>query len=334
MIKPEVVCISRTDSIGDVILTLPMCGLIKEKYPDCKVVFLGRKYTEPVVNSSKFVDGFINWDNIKELKLSAQIECLKKYSIDTFIHVFANKNISQLVKKSNIKNRISNAREIHLFLNSNIRLNFTRRNSNYHEAILNTKLLEPLGIIKKLTVSDLWKYTGFENKFELPINLPFDLNTDHVVILHPKSQGSAIEWGLDNFFSLSIELANSGFKVLFCGTEKEGELFRKEIPINKNIADLTGKLTLEQYIAVIAHSYSLVAASTGPLHIASLLHKKAIGLYSSRKPIHPGRWSPIGPNSTTLVYDENCKDCEKGKKCNCVKDISVERVIDKIIDRN
>lgn len=331
MIKPEVVCISRTDSIGDVILTLPMCGLIKEKYPNCKIIFLGRKYTESVVNCSKFVDDFIDWDSIKELKISEQIAYLKKYSIDTFIHVFANKNISRLAKKSNIKNRISNAREIHLFLNSNIRLNFTRRNSNYHEAILNTKLLAPLGIEKNVKVSDLWRYAGFENKFDLPKNIPIDFSTERVVILHPKSQGSAIEWGIDNFISLSIELASSGYKVLFCGTEKEGELFRKIIPIDKDIVDLTGKLSLEEYISVIAHSYSLIAASTGPLHIASLLQKMAIGLYSSRKPIHPGRWRPLGPNATTLVYDENCKDCEKGKKCNCVKDISVDRVLNKII---
>ena len=331
MIKPEVVCISRTDSIGDVILTLPMCGLIKEKYPNCKIVFLGRKYTKSVVNCSKFVDDFIDWDSIKELKISEQKAYLKKYSIDTFIHVFANKNISRLAKKSNIKNRISNAREIHLFLNSNIRLNFTRRNSNYHEAVLNTKLLAPLGIEKNVKVSDLWRYTGFENKFDLPKSIPFDFSTDRVVILHPKSQGSAIEWGIDNFISLSLELASSGYKVLFCGTEKEGELFRKRIPVNNDIVDLTGKLTLEEYISVIAHSYSLIAASTGPLHIASLLQKKAIGLYSSRKPIHPGRWRPLGPNATTLVYDENCKDCEKGKKCNCVKNISVDRVLNEIL---
>ena len=331
MIKPGVVCISRTDSIGDVILTLPMCGLIKEKYPDCKIVFLGRNYTEPIINCSKFVDDFIDWDSIKELKISEQIAYLKKYSIDTFIHVFPNNNISRLVKKSNIKNRISNARELHLFFNSNIRLNFTRRNSHFHEAVLNTRLLEPLGIKKSLSISDLWKYTGFENKFDLPKDVALDFSSDRVVILHPKSQGSAIEWGIDNFINLSIKLTSSGYKVLFCGTEKEGGLFRNKIPINKDIIDLTGKLTLEEYISVIAHSYSLVAASTGPLHIASLLHKKAIGLYSSRKPIHPGRWKPIGPISKALVYDENCKDCEKGKKCNCVKDISVTRVLDEII---
>jgi len=331
MIKPGVVCISRTDSIGDVILTLPMCGLIKEKYPDCKIVFLGRNYTEPVINCSKFVDDFIDWDRLKELKINEQIAYLKKYSIDTFIHVFPNKKISRLAKKSNIKNRISNARALHLFFNSNIRLNFTRRNSDFHEAVLNTRLLEPLGIKKSLSVSDLWKYTGFENKYDLPKGVALDFPPDRIVILHPKSQGSAIEWGIDNFINLSIELASSGYKVLFCGTEKEGVLFRNKIPINKDIIDLTGKLTLEEYISVIAHSNYLVAASTGPLHIASLLNKKAIGLYSPRKPIHPGRWKPIGLNSRTLVYDEDCKDCEKGKQCDCVKDISVTRVLDEII---
>jgi heptosyltransferase-3 len=334
MIIPKVVCISRTDSIGDVILTIPMCGLIKEKYPDCKVVFLGKNYTKPVINCSKFVDEFIDWDIINDLEINDQIAYLKNYSIDTFIHVFPNKYISRLAKKAKIKNRIANARELHLFLNSNIKLNFTRRNSDFHEAILNTRLLEPLGINKSLTISDLWKYTGFENKYELPKDLTLDFTSNNVVILHPKSQGSAIEWGIDNFINLSIKLASSGFIVLFCGTEKEGELFRNKIPINKDIIDLTGKLTLEEYISVIAHSNYLVAASTGPLHIASLLNKKAIGLYSSRKPIHPGRWMPIGPNSKALVYDENCKQCEKGKKCNCVEDISVDRVSEEIINLN
>ena len=34
------IIISRTDAIGDVILTLPICGILKMYYPDCKIVFL------------------------------------------------------------------------------------------------------------------------------------------------------------------------------------------------------------------------------------------------------------------------------------------------------
>jgi hypothetical protein len=34
--------VSRTDAIGDVVLTLPLCGWIKEACPGARVIFLGR----------------------------------------------------------------------------------------------------------------------------------------------------------------------------------------------------------------------------------------------------------------------------------------------------
>ncbi|MEN9400591.1 MAG: hypothetical protein RL632_1694, partial [Bacteroidota bacterium] len=91
------------------------------------------------------------------------------------------------------------------------------------------------------------------------------------------------------------------------------------------ILDITGKLTLAQLIVLIAKVDALVACSTGPLHIAGVLGTHAVGLYSPRKPIHPGRWQPIGKHVDVLVYDEDCPQCKKGKKCLCVQQISVEQ---------
>ncbi|RYG01290.1 MAG: glycosyl transferase family 9, partial [Chitinophagaceae bacterium] len=42
---PENIIISRTDSIGDVVLTLPMAKIIKQQFPDCRIAFLGKEYT-------------------------------------------------------------------------------------------------------------------------------------------------------------------------------------------------------------------------------------------------------------------------------------------------
>ena len=46
---PETIIVSRTDSIGDVMLTLPMMGMLRGHYPKARLVFLGRTYTEPVL---------------------------------------------------------------------------------------------------------------------------------------------------------------------------------------------------------------------------------------------------------------------------------------------
>jgi len=49
------IIISRTDNLGDVILTLPMAGILKQRFPDSTIIFLGKKYTKPLVDACEFV---------------------------------------------------------------------------------------------------------------------------------------------------------------------------------------------------------------------------------------------------------------------------------------
>ena len=99
------------------------------------------------------------------------------------------------------------------------------------------------------------------------------------------------------------------------------------------IHDLTGKLSLNQLIAFINHCNGLVAASTGPLHIAAALNKKAIGLFVPKRPMHPGRWQPLGLDAHVIVFDENCERCKNGKDCNCITKISPEQVLDLLTNK-
>jgi ADP-heptose:LPS heptosyltransferase len=42
------IIISRTDKIGDVILTLPLVGFLKENYPNSEIIFIGNTHSEPI----------------------------------------------------------------------------------------------------------------------------------------------------------------------------------------------------------------------------------------------------------------------------------------------
>jgi ADP-heptose:LPS heptosyltransferase len=143
------------------------------------------------------------------------------------------------------------------------------------------------------------------------------------VILHPKSKGSALEWPLEKYMSLATQLAESGKTVCFTGTEQEGIQFRHLVPVYDRIIDTTGKLSLEQLIYFISQSNALVACSTGPYHIAGLSGIHALGLFSMRRPIDPGRWRALGPKSKFVVFDATCAACKKGIKCTCIENIAV-----------
>jgi ADP-heptose:LPS heptosyltransferase len=153
------------------------------------------------------------------------------------------------------------------------------------------------------------------------------------LILHPKSKGSAREWGLENFSRLIELLPEDKFKIFITGTMEDGHLMKDFLQKNKNnVTDLTGKLNLSELISFIASCDGMVAASTGPLHIAAALGKFVLGLYAPMKPIYPKRWAPIGKNASYFVFDkEGCTDCRKSTDCACIRNINPEDVAMKVM---
>jgi heptosyltransferase III len=325
-LNKQTILISRTDSIGDVCLTLPICAALKQKFPSSRIVFLGKSYTQAIIESCPAVDEFLNWDEWNKLSDYALIQRIREANLDAIIHVFPNKRIAKAAWKAKIPKRIGTSHRLFHWFSCNQLVNFTRKRSPLHEAQLNFELLQPFDIL--IPEFDILKSMHLLHvDGELPDFLKSNLRSSKTVILHPKSQGSAVEWGIDNFMKLAHELLNLDFQVVFTGTESEGLQFRERLPEHLNLIDTTGKLSLQELMLLIAHCEALVAASTGPLHIAGLLDKKAIGLFSSRRPIHPGRWMPLGTKSQALVHDDFCSKCSKGELCRCIEEIGVERVV-------
>jgi len=293
--NPKRIVISRTDSIGDVALTLPIAGILKEKYPDAQIIFLGNTYTKPIIKCCLSVDEVWEWAELQKMEDRQRLKWLKSQNIDVFIHVFPRRELARLAKKAKIKHRIGTSHRLYHLLTCNHRPNFTRKNSDLHEAQLNTKLLTPFGINKYYSLNELSVISNFTKLPSLSENFKILLNTDKKnLIFHCKSQGSALEWGVDNFINLAKSLNQADFNIFFTGTEKESEFFRNKLPKQNNIIDLSGKMNLDQLIAFISKSDLLLACSTGPLHIAGLSDIKTIGLFTPKKPLHFGRWQPLG----------------------------------------
>ena len=126
-------------------------------------------------------------------------------------------------------------------------------------------------------------------------------------------------------------LPEEKFRIFITGTREEGLLMEDFLFQHKNrVTDLTGKLTLSELIGLINHCDGIVAASTGPLHIAAAMGKHAIGLYAPMKPIYPKRWAPFGVNADYLVLDKECNDCRHSMDCQCIRSIKPEDVASKL----
>ena len=326
--------VSRTDAIGDVVLTLPVCGRLKELHPGCRVVLIGRSYTAAVAAACPWVDDFLNLDELQALPEPQQVAALRRFGAAAIIHVFPNKLLARLAQKARIPVRIGTRNRWQHWLTCNRLVALSRRHSPLHEAQLNLQLLQPLGGASTNplpVVAPLVRLEAAEPLAETWQSLLAQRRAGQLnVILHPRSRGSAREWGLANFAQLAQLLHAAGHRVFITGTAAEGQELASWLRENAPFltADLTGQLSLPQFIAFIAAADGLVAGSTGPLHLAAALGRHALGLYPPIRPMHPGRWAPLGPHAEFMVFDKpNCDDCRKQPAaCTCIRAIAAAAV--------
>jgi ADP-heptose:LPS heptosyltransferase len=310
-----------------------MAGWLKKNVPGAKVIFLGRTYTKPVVESCAAVDKFLNWDELQKLPQAEQIAQLKQENIDVVIHVFPNQEVAWLAKNANISTRIGTRNRWFHWLTCNKLVALSRRNSPLHESQLNLELLRPVGLQNLPTLAELPQYLKLEPVKELPAFARsfFRKDVPHI-IFHPKSKGHGREWPLTNYAQLAKELAARGMQVFVSGSEAEHNLLKPWLTENEAyITDITGKLSLPEFIAFISLCDGMVCSGTGPLHLAAGLGIHALGIFPPIKPIHPGRWAPVGAKAEFLVEEKNCSACkEEPTKCVCIMEVPVAAVLGRV----
>ena len=313
-----------------------MAGILKQEFPGCYILFLGKKYTKPIIDACEHVDEFLDWDEIRLNMENGEWRIEDgRFQADCILHVFPVKEVQKLANKAKIPIRIASSHRWYSWIYCNRLVHYSRKNSNLHEAQLNLKLLKPLGITRQYSLKEIPELYGMTSRKPEDGGRRTEGGGRRAdtfqLILHPKSKGSAREWGLDNYSKLIDLLPEDKFQISVTGTKEEGALMKDFLVRHSSrITDLTGRLSLSEFIEFIDSCDGMVAASTGPLHIAAALGKRAIGLYAPMRPIFPDRWAPLGKNATFLVLDKRCDDCRKTGDCKCIREIKPEEVVRKL----
>ncbi|MCC7500949.1 MAG: glycosyltransferase family 9 protein [Flavobacteriales bacterium] len=320
---PRTIILSRPDALGDAVVTLPMAGLIKRLAPDTRIVAVVKQYTRPLWEQCTHVHAIVT---LEELQAGDPVDLLRAFEADALVHVFPHRDVATGGRQAGIPQRIGTSHRWWHWISCNERVSFSRRKSDLHEAQLNIKLLAPFGI--DVPTTDVLSSLSGLRRPAVPASVTSLLRFDRRrVILHPLL-GSGVGWGLHNHAAVIRSLDPQQWQVIVTGTAAEAERYRGELPLDlPHVVDAGGRLSLTELMALIGSCDALVAASTGPLHISAALGIRAIGLFSMRRPIHPGRWAPLGPDAHALVNDKNCPACASGEPCDCITRIEPRRVL-------
>ncbi|MGZ8190248.1 MAG: glycosyltransferase family 9 protein [Methylococcaceae bacterium] len=281
--------------------------------------FIGTPYTKPIITACANIDVFIDKDEFltQPVKLAGS-------SPEAILHIFPGADLAKRAKALKIPYRIGTTNRYYHWLTCNKLVKLSRKNSDLHEAQLNLKLLQPLGITKDFSLQEIATSFALQNLQALPHKFASLLQTDKFkVILHPKSRGNGREWDLNHYISLIEMLDIDKFQIFISGTAGEKEALQPLIDrVGHRVTNIIGLMTLSEFIAFIAACDGLIASSTGPVHLAAALQKHALGIYPPMRPIHPGRWQPLGKNAKVFVLNKTCNDCRENKTiCPCIQAI-------------
>lgn len=296
------ILVSRTDRIGDVVLTLPLCALLRSEL-GAEVVVLGRRYTRPLLEASANVDAIMEWNEVEHADEPTQRDFIREARADAILHVFPRPAIARAALAARIPLRIGTGHRWYHWVTCNALEHFSRKRSALHEAQLNVRLARRLLGADVPALAELASRTTISPQVSVPSAVASRLREDRLrLVFHPGSSGSAREWPREHWKALVGSLDPERVQVFLTGSVSEGAALREWMgDLPANVLDLTGQLELAELIALLARVHGLVAASTGPLHLAAAAGIHALGLFPATPPIHPGRWAPLGPRAEVLV---------------------------------
>jgi len=332
--SPKNILIERTDNIGDVVLSVPTADAIKRKFPGCRIVFIMRKYTEGLGKFFTNVDDVILYEDLLDLGTKKATAYLQEQQFDCFISLNSKRALLQLIKAARIPVRIANSRVWYNWLYYNVLPNVTRSKSALHEAQLNLRVATPLGVVVPDTLQKIIPQTTLVPHPQSGIEELDTPDARFKLVLHPASNKSGREWPEEYYVSLIKDLDPAEFQIFITGSLHEKERLQQLCTISQeNVCNIMGRLSIAEWHDFLQQVDGLVAAGTGPLHLAAAMGVRTLGLFPRKKEVSVGRWQPLGENASYLMYPnkcaiEKCSNCS----CACMRAISVGQVKKIILD--
>jgi ADP-heptose:LPS heptosyltransferase len=357
------VLINRSDAIGDSILTSGMAKMIKDKYPEAKVIFLIAAKSADVYKNHPYIDEVRIYHRNARFYLKIK-EILKVFSDIKPTHYFYVgggylPNFISWLLHIPFRGGLKSRWHTYLFLNKGTRQK--RSLVTMHEMEYNLNLLAPMGIdynyLDKVKFSPEIALTQDEVESGI-ILFNKDLESQGIelgrkmIFIHPGMTGHTLNWSSRNFGRLIIKLEQKFpekflFVVSYTPSDNaylQGMKEILDIPQNDYLKNriyyFNGiKHGLRHYMSVLSQAALFIGPSTGTTHIASVLGVPVVGLYSPIKVQSALRWGPLSktPEKTKiLVPDVICGEVKKcaERECpyfECMGKIEVEDVVKQAI---
>jgi ADP-heptose:LPS heptosyltransferase len=331
----EVLIVNLT-RMGDLVQTTPVMAGFKERYPHVKISAVVNSHFAEICRYIPFIDRLIvfNMNEFRSLFCNGS-NLIKKFrymenflkeinAIEydlalNFTHSEASAVLTSLIKVKEIRGFTIDAEGHTIIRNQWIKYFFNfvplRSYNPFHLCDVYTKaggvVPEKKGLLLSIhqdgdmLVDNLLKDYGIEGIDKSDLLVAFQLG----------ASDDKRRWTVNCFAELAKKLTVShGVKILLIGSPSEtglGEEFQNIFDIK--VINLIGRTNLMELSAILKRCSLLVSNDTGPLHIATAVGTKVIGIFLSTA--HYMETGPYGEGHLVVETDIACAPCGFQVEC-------------------
>lgn len=343
------IAVLRANALGDFIFVLPALQALRETYPHCEIVYLGRAWHKEFLQDRESpVDRVVvvpPYPGISEREgfeppaevLDEFFAEMQKEKFDIALQMHgggrnSNPFLLRLGAKLTVGLKTPDAPALDISIPYIYYFNETMR---YLEVVsrvgAKTRSIEPE---LSVTKSDLTEaLTVLANPERKP-----------VALVHPGASDIRRRWPPENFAQLTDFLYEKGYHVCITGLDWEREVINGVIDNIENkdkVQDLSGKLSLSGMVGITSLADIVVSNDTGPLHLARALQTPSVGVFWCGNIINALpmttslnrnllSWTLHCPlcNQSSFDFDEENSDCKHD--ISFVAEIPVDEVMDAV----
>lgn len=282
--------LSRTDALGDLVVSLPVMARILERDPGAEIHWLVRPATAPILEGMPGIAGVHLREPGQDL-----IALFKELRPDAVLNLgHRDKEIIPAVKAAGVQTRVARARGLGQILASTHRLWKGRTGTGRHEAQHALDFLAPFGWAGGEPEAPRLILSGDERAAG-ETDLSAWSHPRLGLVLRGSGAGAAPS---DAWWSKArAAIEGAGWHPITLAPPEASELPPSD---------------LRRLMARLAACDAVMSPSTGPAHLAAALGVPTVCLMGRRAAHGPDRWKPLGARVVTLQYPGAEADADGG----------------------